>query len=119
MKKFTLFSLFFLIGLCATAKDITQSQAEQIARGFLRQGVSLRQVTTKATEAPLTLAYVGQATDGQNCLYVFNTGMTDGFVIVSADDRTNEILGYSDTGHFDTTSMPENMRSWCGHRQRQ
>lgn len=112
MKKFTLFSLFFLIGLCATAKDVTQSQAEQIARGFLRQGVSLRQVTTKSTEAPLTLAYVGQAADGQNCLYVFNTGMADGFVIVSADDRANEILGYSDTGHFDTTSMPENMRSW-------
>ncbi len=112
MKKFTLFSLFLLIGLCATAKDITQSQAERIARGFLHQGVSLRQVTPKAADIPLALAYTGQSSDGQNCLYVFNAGTADGYVIVSADDRTDEILGYSDSGHFDTGAMPDNLRSW-------
>jgi hypothetical protein len=35
-----------------------------------------------------------------------------GFVIVSGDDRTDAILGYSDRGSFDEESVPENFRAW-------
>lgn len=47
--------------------------------------------------------------------YVFNVEEDGGFVIVSADDRTEEILGYSDTGTFDTSNMPDNVKSWLGY----
>lgn len=44
--------------------------------------------------------------------YVFNNGDNDGFVIVSGDDCTAPILGYADSGSFDASNMPENMRNW-------
>ena len=44
--------------------------------------------------------------------YVFNIGTDGGFVIVSGDDRTPEILGYSDAGRFDAQNIPTNMRAF-------
>jgi hypothetical protein len=44
-------------------------------------------------------------------LYVFNID-GGGYVIVSGDDRTEEILGYSTTGTFDADKIPDNMRAF-------
>ena len=44
--------------------------------------------------------------------HVFNLGTEDGFVIISGDDCTDEVLGYSDSGTFDAEDMPENLRAW-------
>ena len=44
--------------------------------------------------------------------YIFNVGSDGGFVIVSGDDRTPEILGYSDAGRFDAQNIPDNMRAF-------
>ena len=62
----------------------------------------------------------GGATDGQQLsvaytsdeYHVFNRGQHDGFVIVSGDDCAPDILGYSDSGHFNEATMPDNMRAW-------
>jgi hypothetical protein len=37
---------------------------------------------------------------------VFNIGTNEGFVIVSGDDRTPAVLGYSDKGSFDMDRLP-------------
>ena len=42
--------------------------------------------------------------------YVFNAGNKGGFVIVSGDDRTEPILGYSDRGSLNPDSVPENVK---------
>ncbi len=44
--------------------------------------------------------------------HVFNLGEEDGFVIISGDDCTDDILGYADSGTFDAEDMPENLRAW-------
>lgn len=44
--------------------------------------------------------------------YVFNAEGGHGYVIVSGDDRTPEILGYVEDGSFDPENIPENMKSW-------
>ncbi len=51
-------------------------------------------------------------TIARDAFYVFNIGSADGFVIVSADDRTPAILGYSDSGSFIPDSLPENFCKW-------
>ena len=51
-------------------------------------------------------------TAGDSYYYVFNLGDDKGFVIVSGDDRTAPILGYSDHGTFDMEAIPDNMRSF-------
>ena len=40
---------------------------------------------------------------------LINSGI---FVIVSGDDRTAEILAYSDKGRFNADEIPDNMREW-------
>ncbi len=37
---------------------------------------------------------------GFSHLHIFNNGQNDGFVVVSADDRTDEVLAYSEGGSF-------------------
>lgn len=112
MRKFTLISLFMLIGLHVMAKDVTQSQAMQIAQSFLHQQTSAKKSAGREITPSLQLAYTAKAQNGDNCFYVFNANANNGFIIVSAEDQTQEILGYSDSGNFDQANMPENMRNW-------
>lgn len=44
--------------------------------------------------------------------YVFNAEDDLGFVIISSDDRTDEVLGYSTNGRFDAAEMPDNLKAW-------
>lgn len=114
MKKFTLIALFMLVCLGITAKDISQQQAQRIAQNFLQKSGGAKRAFSKGKNLSLKLAYEGNATNGEKCFYVFNASDNNGFVIVSADDKADEILGYSDRGSFDSSNMPENMKSWLG-----
>lgn len=58
----------------------------------------------------LTHAYTALQPDGNAAFYIFNRGTDEGFVIVSGDDRTHAILGYSDQGHWDETDIPDALR---------
>ena len=50
---------------------------------------------------------------GQVCgLYVFSMSEAGGFVIVSNDDRTLRILGFSETGVLDPENMSDEQRAW-------
>ncbi len=51
-------------------------------------------------------------TFAEGAFYVFNADGDNGFVIVSADDRTTAILGYADTGSLDLGNLPENAAWW-------
>ena len=44
--------------------------------------------------------------------YIFTRGNDEGFIIISADERSKKILGYSDTGRFDVNNVPSEMRAW-------
>ncbi len=43
--------------------------------------------------------------------YVFNNP-SGGWVIISAEDRVTPIIGYSDTGSFETSGLPSNLKWW-------
>lgn len=110
MRKFTLLTLFLAACLGSNAKDITQTQAMNIARGFLNRQGSTPGGAKKAP-ANLRLAYTGKALDGRQCLFVFNNGENQGFVVVAADDQADTILGYSDNAH----STPRSCPTTCAH----
>ena len=66
------------------------------------------------------LAYIHTAVEqgeGAPALYVFN--LDNGFVIISADDAAEPVLGYSDEGRFNPDQMTENMRSFLNGYARQ
>ena len=92
----------------AWADDVTAEQALQLAQDFVNNHQKAANGSRRAAGADLQLNAAGQV-DG---LYVFNVGNDGGFVIVSNDDRTTPILGFSDSGFIDLDKIPSNMKAW-------
>ena len=108
MRRIILFVLFCLLGVHhLMANPITVSQAMEKANQFLNKRVA-KQARAKASAAKsLKMMAAGKA----DSYYIFNVGEDGGYVVVSGDDATEEILGYSDTGSIDPETMPCNMRA--------
>lgn len=111
MKKLLLLALLSVC-LTATAQQVSSQQALEKARKFVS---SNRPGKQKAMGTAGALRQVSQqqilsGTRGDQ-LFIYNVGTDNGFVIVSGDERTPDILGYADKGSIDPQNMPENMRS--------
>ncbi|MEG0012449.1 MAG: C10 family peptidase, partial [Muribaculaceae bacterium] len=113
MKRFFTISLAFII-LCLPimARQINESEALLVAKKFeAKELPQLRKLKQGSQEADMKLAFSKKEAN-DNLFYVFNRGENQGFVIISGDDRANEILGYSDSGSFDYEKIPVNMKAW-------
>ena len=111
MKKTLLTLLAFVAAVAVNAGQVSKQQALLKAQQFMpgKHFVDGKSVASAR----------GEASDRQDAFYVFNADNNGGFVIVSADDRTTEILGYSSAGHFDTDQMPDNLKWWLDGYVRQ
>ena len=110
MKRILLSFLGFLLAFVSWANNVTPQQAKATAQAFLSsKGVSLKSEASPYRAPRKTRSGVSAE---QSYYYVFNVENDKGFVIVSGDDRTEQILGYVDEGNFDANNLPENMRSW-------
>lgn len=108
MRRIIMFALFCLIGVChLMANPITASQAREKANQFLNKRVAKRARSTAPPAKSLKMMAAGK----NDSYYIFNVGEEEGYVVVSGDDATEEILGYSDTGSIDPETMPCNMRA--------
>ena len=104
---FMILAFFLMSGNNALMADpVSHSQALQVAQAFLRE----KGKTVQTIDMPRKGK--SMAKQGNAAYYVFNNGDSDGFVIVSGDDRTEQILGYSMNGAFDEEDMPENVKAW-------
>lgn len=110
--------LWLICGLvcCMSAWARTPEQAACVASEFLgnRNTPAVRRMQqaekADAVTAPVAIAYTQTQADNEPAVYVFNG--QEGFVLVSANDDTRAVLGYSDNGRFDATDIPENMQFW-------
>ncbi len=105
MKRTILLFLLVMMTVIMTAGDVTPQQALQQAQKFLQQ----TPLGMKRSQAEVPQLKMAGRVSG---LYVFNAEQNQGYVIVSNDDRTAPILGYSETGTLDPDNMPCNMRAW-------
>lgn len=109
MKKLLLALLVVMVATAVNAEKVSKQDALQKARIFMpdRQFVEAK-----------SFARSGGST-AEEAFYVFNADGNQGFVIVSGDDRTTEILGYSKTGHLNMEQMPDNLKWWLDGYVRQ
>ena len=83
---------------------------ENAARAIAEQFMAKKKLGTISTAPPKKLR---GATTSTPAIYVFNTEKTGcGWVIVSGDDRTQQVLGYNDCGSYDESNVPHNMQWW-------
>jgi len=103
-KKVLLLLVAFAAMLSANAQKVTEAEAREKAVAFLR-GKQL----TKPVNASKMRRVQKKGTD-VDAYYVFNVENDGGFVVVSGDDRTIDVLGYSDVGTVLQDSMPDNLK---------
>ena len=72
----------------------------------------------KGTASPRLLTTYRSA-DNTPTLYAFSTGSDEGFSILSADDCAAPVLGYSESGRWDTDNLPPQIEWWMGEYSRQ
>lgn len=107
MKKLLLYSLLLTSGVVASARSL--SPAEALGR---LPGMAM----SRSAEVMDPVMTVGTA--DAPTLYVFNRP-DGGWMIVSADDVAAPLLGYSDTGSFDSANLPDNFKGWIESYDRQ
>ena len=88
------------------AEEVTPEEALRQAQSFMKKRVAVGGKSRSAQSVKMT------ATPQVYGLYVFNVAHDGGYVIISNDDRTLPVLGYSDSGHLNPDDMPENMKAW-------
>ena len=92
-------ALVLIVAMHSYAERVTSETAQKVATTFLNNnGAKSAQLTDLSNEA------------GFPNLYIFNA--EPGFVVMSADDCVQPILGYSLTGKFVAENMPDNVSSW-------
>lgn len=112
MRRILLFATVWLAALAVVAAPVDVRTAQAKAQSFIQQ----KQYDGKL-RAPLsgqlTLAHAEMNSKmlDRAVYYIFNS--SNGFVIVSGDDRAEEILGYGDMP-LDINAIPCNMKAWLG-----
>ena len=116
MKKsiYSIVAIFlFTVAAGVHAEKRSVTDARSLASQFATKAVNGRMMRPAIQSARLTFAYTEKSVAGDTSfVYVFNRGTSDGYVVVSAEDRTVPVLGYADRGTFDPTHIPENMKGW-------
>ena len=102
----TLASLLLITVSLLANNPITNPKALRKAQDFAQKKGHVKNTAT------LEMAYAITSTSEKPGIFVYNMGKHAGFVIVSDDDSTDDVLGYSYTGHFDADHVPDNMRAW-------
>lgn len=109
MKKTLQIVVIMMLFTLAYGGNVSKEQAWQKALQFTQSRPRVVNGKRLAAGKSLQLREVKGERKG---FYAFNVGEKDGFVLVSADDRTPAILGYADKGSLDPEKMPENLCWW-------
>ena len=110
MKKLLLFTLALVVA-CSTAMaapvDVTTAKGKALQH-LLKLNFG-KTMAPAAVDATLIKTEIGEKSQTP-VFYIFNTETC--YIIVSADDRAEEILAVGDEPLTDIENMPENMRAW-------
>lgn len=109
MRRNFIFSLLLLFVMTGYARQISDSEAADVATAFFKASG----VDVQSRMKPLK--FKGQKAESKSLpYYVYNAGNDNGFVIISGDDRMKKVLGYSDRGRLDAENLPPQLEDLLG-----
>ena len=94
------------------AQPVGVDEAKQKALNFLSNQSKVARTRKNTSDKQISLKIVHQAPLDNGCAYYIFNNEAGGFIIVSGDDRAEDILGYSDNGRFDADHIPVNVKGW-------
>lgn len=112
--KYVLLFLSSLFPSLLLADNVTVEQAKSLATNFFKSSAQTR---STSTSPQIQLIWNGEdantrSTGTEPAFYVFNRTDQKGFIIVSGDDITMPVLGYSFKNEFKSEEMPINLKDW-------
>ena len=124
MKK--LFSLWCILFISITmfAQHRSEQEAIQIAQEFLGKNGKTPQLSVVPhqkveTQIHNRVAAARRASVQEQAFYVINDEASNRFIIVSADEKMHNVLGYSDNNLFDAESVPTALLELMSDYERQ
>ena len=109
MKKAILILFLLTATLWVQAKKIETTQARNVGIAyFYEHAAQFKPLLLKSLDVSSTLVEYEGSTP---LYYIFNLG-SEGFVIVSADDRATPVLGYSYESVYDPSNLPDGFKFW-------
>lgn len=111
MKKLLIILLTVMTTLTMNAERVSKQEALMKAQQFMpNKQFGEAKTFARGEKADSPAEY--------DAFYIFNAGNKGGFVIVSGDDRTEPILGYSDRGSLNPDSVPENVKGLLNYYEK-
>lgn len=111
MKRF-LFLLILFLGGIASAENVTEDQARQLALSFWKSAPATRGGTPSLQLAFNSESIATRSSGLEPAYYVFDNASGPGFVIVAGDDVAMPVLGYSFEYEFPKDNLPVNLKAW-------
>ena len=116
MKRVLVLFLALFAITSARAECVSPERALSMAQDFMSGG---KATFCASADVTLKLSYQAHSLEGKPDYYVFNRGNGGGYIVVTGDDRTVPVWGYSTCGTFDYESLPDNEKWWLSEYQRQ
>ena len=113
MKKYFVLFLTLLLSSVSLADKVTEQEALQKAQKFFKDKRIISRNLSRGSKAKQ------QPSATPEDYYVFNVEDNGGFVIITGDDRTPEVLGYADSGNIDMDNLPPNLKGWLEEYSKQ
>jgi hypothetical protein len=111
MKKSLYAAIALLMGVGTLhAEHVDKTAALKTAAQFMQTLNPQASIMVEPAKKSARRTAEGTESTNEAYYYIFNAENNQGFVIVSGDDRTPQVLGYSDKGHIDTQNVPVNLQ---------
>lgn len=111
MKKSLYATIALLMGVGTLhAEHVDKSAALETAAQFMQTLNPQASIMVEPAKKAARSTAEGTESTSEAYYYIFNAENNQGFVIVSGDDRTPQVLGYSDKGRLDTQNIPVNLQ---------
>ena len=114
MKRITLIWLICLLCGCLFAQERSKNEAVQIAKKFWKDNVSASSLSFASQDEVQTqinrkVRGTRRSPARKSGYYIINDEENKRFLVVSADERMHEILGYSYSETFDSDNIPDGL----------
>lgn len=106
------FSFLLLASFAVSASATVLSPETALNRAIGSPDALPLRMSAQASGAVAPRLAMTVAPEGAPMLYVFNGTGEQGFLVVSASDLIDPVLGYADAGAFDPADMPPAMQAW-------
>ena len=90
---------FLFVAVSVMANPVGIEKARSMAASFLNSASPAQTRAQSVCSSEMSLQEIDAGFDH---LYVFNNVENGGFVVVSADDKTDAVLAYSESGSYDS-----------------